>query len=361
MRYLLFAVLASCVVSTNAQTLKIYNWAGYIDPAVVEGFERETGVAVDYQTYTSAQELYAALDAGADFDLVVPSHFQLQRLIEQKQLQLLDLNKLSRYGNLDPKLMASLAGFSGAGRYVVPYLWSTVGLVIDSARVEQQLGKPAPASWRLLFDDQYAAQLRACGIGWIDAPEETFSLWMNYQGKRLLDASPRRLVEAGAQLLQQSDAVRTLDNDTYIEQLAAGHLCVAVAWSGHALQAASRRSALKFLVPEEGGLLTVDSWAIPKNSRQPELAYRFIDYILEPRNARLNTEATRFYAPLRNDLPAMIELAKQAPQLVPQLGERRRLYFLEPLSAQQTQVISQQWQAIRQRYQLRLRPQGEAG
>lgn len=356
MKYLLFAVLVSCAFGAHAQTLKIYNWSGYIDPAVVKGFQRETGITVDYQTYTSAQELYAALDAGADFDLVVPSHFQLQRLIGQNQLQALDLRKLSRYGNLDPKLVASLAGFSGAGRYVVPYLWSTVGLVIDVARVEQQLGKPAQASWQLLFDAQYVALLKACGIGWVDAPEETFSLWMNYQGKRLLDASPRRLTDAGAQLLQQSQAVRTLDNGTYIEQLAAGHLCVAVAWSGHALQAASRRSALKFSVPQEGGLLTVDSWAIPKSAKQPELAYRFIDYMLDARNARLNTEATSFYAPLRSDLPVMIELAKQSPELVPQLGERRRLYFLEPLSAQQAQVINQQWQVIKQQYQLRQRP-----
>lgn len=356
MRTLLFAVLVFCAVNAHAQTLKIYNWAGYIDPAVVEGFEREAGVTVDYHTYTSAQELYAALDTGADFDVVVPSHFQLQRLIGQNQLQALDVSKLSRYGNLDPKLMASLAGVSGAGRYVVPYQWSTVGLVIDSARVEQLLGEPAPASWRLLFDAKYVAQLKGCGIGWVDAPEEMFSLWMNFQGKRLLDASPRRLADVGAQMLQQSDSVRTLDNSIYIEQLAAGRLCVAVAWSGHALQAAARRSALKFLVPEEGGLLTVDSWAIPKSAKQPELAYRFIDYMLDARNARLNSEATHFYAPLRGDLPEMIELAQQSAELVPQLGERRRLYFLEPLSAQQTQAINQQWQAIRQQYQLHQRP-----
>ena len=84
-------------------------------------------------------------------------------------------------------------------------------------------------------------------------------------------------------MLQQSAAVRMLDNNTYTEQVAAGQLCVSVAWSGHTLQAAARRSTLKFLVPEEGGLLTVDSWAIPKSAKQPELAYRFIDYMLDAR------------------------------------------------------------------------------
>lgn len=350
MRYLLCVVLIFSAVSAYAQTLRIYNWKDYIDPAVVKDFERETGISVDYKTYTTAQELDEALDAGADFDLVVPSHFQLKRLIGRGHLQALDVSKLSHYRNLDPKLTASLAGFSSAGRYVVPYLWSTVGLAIDPAVVEHALGQVAPPSWRLLFDVQYVARLKGCGIGWLDAPDETFSLWMNFQGKRLLEASPRRLADVGQQLQGKSAAIRALDNESYIEQLAAGHLCVAMAWSGHALQASSRRAALAFMVPEEGALLTIDSWAIPQGSKQPELAYRFIDYMLEPRNARLNTEATLFYAPLRDELPEMIELAQRFPALVPQASERRHLYFLEPLKAEQKQVIDQQWSAIKQQF-----------
>lgn len=352
MRGLLCAVLMLCAASGYAQTLRVYNWKDYIDPAVLAGFERDTGIRVDYQTFTTAQELDEALQAGAGFDLVAPSHFQLQRLIDEGRLQVLDVGKLRHYGNLDPKLVASLAGFSGAGRYVVPYLWSTVGLVIERETVQRALAEAAPPSWSLLFDTRYAQRLQACGMGWLDAPEETFSLWMNLQGKRLFEASPRRLAESGEQLAGQAAALRSLNNETYIEELAAGRLCVAMAWSGHALLAASRRSTLEFLVPEEGALLTIDSWAIPIDAQQPELAYRFIDYMLEPANARLNTQTTRFYAPLRSDLPEMIELAERAPALVPQASERRRLYFLEPLKAEQKQVIDQQWQAVKQRHRL---------
>ncbi|WP_395503141.1 extracellular solute-binding protein [Ectopseudomonas mendocina] len=349
MRGLLFAVLMLVCVGGQAQTLRIYNWKDYIDPQVLAGFERTTGIKVDYQTFTTAQELDEALDAGAAFDLVAPSHFQLQRLIDDRRLQQIDVSKLRHYDNLDPKLLASLAGFSGAGRYVVPYLWSTVGLVIERETVQRALGQEVPPSWRLLFDTNYAQRLQACGIGWLDAPEETFSLWMNLQGKRLPDASTRRLADSGAQLFVRAGALRALNNEAYIEDLAAGRLCVAMAWSGHALSAASRRPTLEFLVPEEGALLTIDSWAIPAAAQQPELAYRFIDYLLEPGNARMNTDATRFYAPLRSDLPEMIELAQRSPAFVPRPGERRRLYFLEPLRPEQKQAIDRQWQAIKQR------------
>lgn len=353
MRGLLCAVLMLCATSCYAQTLRVYNWKDYIDPAVLAGFERDSGIRVDYQTFTTAQELDEALQAGSAFDLVVPSHFQLQRLIGEGRLQVLDVGKLRHYGNLDPKLVASLAGFSGAGRYVVPYLWSTVGLVVEREAVERALGEGAPSSWSLLFDAQYAQRLQACGMGWLDAPEETFSLWMNLQGKRLFEASPRRLADSCAQLASQAAALHALNNEAYIEDLASGRLCVAMAWSGHALLAASRRSSLEFLVPEEGALMTIDSWAIPRDAQQPELAYRFIDYMLEPANARLNTQATRFYAPLRSDLPEMRELAQRAPALVPQASERRRLYFLEPLKAEQKRMIDQQWQAVKQQQRLR--------
>lgn len=352
MRGLLCAVLMFCTASGYAQTLRVYNWKDYIDPAVLSSFERDTGIRVDYQTFTTAQELDEALDAGADFDLVAPSHFQLDRLISEGRLQVLDVGRLPNHANLDAKLMASLAGFSGAGRYVVPYLWSTVGLVIEREAAERALGQAAPSSWSLLFDTQYAQRLQACGIGWLDAPEETFSLWMNLQGKRLFEASPRRLADSGEQLAGQAAALHALNNEAYIEELAAGRLCVTMAWSGHALLAASRRSTLEFLVPEEGALMTIDSWAIPKNAQQPELAYRFIDYMLQPGNARLNTLATRFYAPLRSDLPEMLELAQRTPALVPQASERRRLYFLEPLKAEQKRVIDQQWQAVKQQQRL---------
>lgn len=353
MRALLFAVLMFSTATGYGQTLRIYNWKDYIDPAVLAGFQRDTGIRVDYQTFTTAQELDEALDAGAGFDLVTPSHFQLQRLIGEGRLQALDIGKLRHYGNLDSKLLASLAGFSGAGRYVVPYLWSTVGLVVEREAAQRALGEAAPSSWSLLFDPRYAQRLQACGLGWLDAPEETFSLWMNLQGKRLFEASPTRLAVSGAQLASQAAAVHSLNNEAYIEDLVSGRLCVAMAWSGHALLAASQRSSLEFLVPEEGALLTIDSWAIPRDAQQAELAYRFIDYMLQPDNARLNTLATRFYAPLRSDLPEMLELAQRAPALVPQASERRRLYFLEPLKAEQKRVIDQQWLAVKQQQRLR--------
>lgn len=356
LRRLLGFVLVICALDSQAQTLRIYNFKDYIDPAVVKRFEQETGIDIDYQTYTTVQELYAALDAGADFDLVVPSHFQLQRLIGAGQLQVLDASKLTHYGNLDPKLVASLAGFSGAGRYVVPYLWTSVGLVMDRPNVERAIGQAVKPSWRLLFDPEYVERLKGCGIGWLDAPEETFSMRMNLHGKRLADASPRRLAKVGQQLLERSAALRALNNESYIDQLAGGQLCVAMAWSGHALQASSRRASLEFVVPEEGGLLTIDSWAIPKGAKHPQLAYRFIDYMLEARNARLNTEATRFYAPLRDDLPEIVAMAQASPALLPKSSERRHLYFLEPLKAEQKQAIDQQWSVLKQRFQAQQQP-----
>ena len=344
---LLVVLVALWVGECAAETLRIYNWKDYIDPEVLTRFQQETGISVDYRTYTTAQELDEALRGASNFDLVVPSHFQLRRLISEGRLQPIDASRLTRRTNLDPKILASISGFEGAGRYMVPYLWSTVGIAVDRKAVERALGSSMPRSWGMLFQQNQAERLAACGMGWLDAPEEVFSLWMNLRGKRLREASARAIGDAGLQISLRAASISALNNEAYIEDLVRGKLCLAMAWSGHALAAASRRPGLEYVIPSEGALMTIDGWAIPTSSRHPQLAYRFIDYMLDPANASSNTRATFFYSPLRSDLPEMVQLAAQHPQLVPNQDERRRLYFLEELDHERKRAIDREWSVLK--------------
>lgn len=342
----LLALLGSATL--QAEVLRIYNWKDYIEPQLLERFQHDTGITLEYRTYTTAQELEQALGASgqAGFDLVVPSHFQLEALIAQGLVQPIDRRQLPHYRNLEPKLLASLASYARAERHAVPYLWSTVGLVVDRPALDARLGSAASADWSLLFDEAQMRRLRDCGLGWLDAPEETFSLRLNWQGRRLDRTSARALSKTGEELRLTARQLRALDNEAYIDALAGGRLCAAMAWSGHAIAAATRRPSLEFVVPAEGGLLTLDAWAIPRDARQPALAHRFIDYMLQAAHARQNSLATHFYPPLRADLPELVELAGQVPQLVPDSAQRRRLYFLEPLQEDQQQALQQAWRAI---------------
>ncbi|BAN46636.1 extracellular solute-binding protein [Metapseudomonas resinovorans] len=329
------------------EVLRVYNWTNYIEPEVLAAFQRESGVRVEYETFNTAADLDAALAGAPRYDLVVPSHFQLARLIDEKRLQALDVAKLPHYGSLDPALLAMLAGFGSANRYVVPYLWGSVGLVSNPTLAQPAFGGSLPNSWSLLFDEQQRARLAGCGVGLLDAPEETLSLWLNYRGRNLSLGGTRQIDQAGKQLLALQSQVRNLDNDRYVDDLASGKLCVAMAWVGHALTAAERNPALRFQIPDEGALVFIDSLAIPANAARPDLAYRFIDYLLQPDNARRNALASRFYSPLAADSPEMQRLAREQPVLVPDQAERKRLYFLERLTPEQKARVDGLWQQIK--------------
>lgn len=342
---LMLAALAGLVRAD--EVLRVYNWTNYIEPEVLAAFQRESGIRVEYSTFNTAADLDAALSGPAKYDLVVPSHFQLSRLIGDKRLQALDTSKLPHYGSVDPALLAMLAGFDSASRYVVPYLWGSVGLVSNPSLAEQAFGSPLPNSWSLLFDEQQSARLANCGLGLLDAPEETLSLWLNYRGRSLSLGSTRQIDQAGRQLLAMQKHYRNLDNDGYIADLASGKLCVAMAWVGHALTAAERNPALRFRIPDEGSLVFIDSLAIPANAARPDLAYRFIDYLLQPDNARRNALASHFYSSMAADSPEMVRLAKEQPMLVPDQAERRRLYFLERLTPEQKTRVDALWHQLK--------------
>lgn len=344
----LLCTVGLAMAAQGEERLRVLNWKNYLDPAVLQAFEQKYRVKVDYRTFTEAGELEAALASNTPYDVVVPSHFQLARLIDAGRLQPLDKSRLPAYANLDPDLLALLHTFAGAERFVVPYLWTSIGLVVDSAAAEKALGQQVPNSWGLLFDPASSGRLQACGIGWLNAPEEMFSLWLNYRGKRLDRVSTRTVVRVGEALAVQRATAASLNNEAYIMDLADGRLCVAMAWAGHALTAMAQRPSLRYLIPEEGGLLTIDSWAIPSNAAQPELAHHFINFMLMPENARLNSLATLFYPPLRAHLPSMQALAQSNLQLIPDTTSRRRLYFVENVSEEVREAVNQQWSTIQQ-------------
>ncbi|EQM67672.1 extracellular solute-binding protein [Pseudomonas solani] len=346
----LLACLAMLLLALEAraeEVLRVLNWKNYIEPQVLADFQKQTGIRVEYQTMTAAEELDAALGREQAFDIVVPSHFQLSRLIHNGQLAPLDTGRLSHYASVDVGLLAMLAGIDSANRYAVPYLWGSVGLVVNPKLAEASYGGPLPNSWGLLFDERQAARLAGCGIGLLDAPEETASLWFNYRGRSLSSYGARQVERNLQPLLGIARMARHLDNDTYIDALADGRLCVAMAWVGHALTASARNPALSYRIPDEGAMVFIDSLAIPANAEHPDLAYRFIDYLLEPRNALADARASQFYSPLAADTPELAELAKERPMQVLKSDERRRLYVLERLNQEQKMALDAFWAKLK--------------
>lgn len=335
-------ILLMLATSAFSETLKVYNWREYIDPDMVAEFSKQTGITVDYREYDSAAELEAALDRNETFDLVVPSHFQMAQLIKDGKLQRIDRSKLKQIGSVDIMLTGALASFEDAHQFSVPYLWSSVGLVYDRTTLPAALGE-TPDSWGFVFDENSLKQSQSCGNAWIDAPNEVLSVYSSYLGKHLNRLSSRRIGKMSAQLAATRQYIKTVKNEVYLGQLIQGELCLSMAWSGHARFAASQRPTLEFVVPSEGGVIALDSWAIPSNAANPDLAHKFIDFMLTPKAAIKNSLATYFYSPLstkamENHLPE-----GSAALVMPSHQERSRIFMTEQLNPKQSAALEESW------------------
>lgn len=326
------------------EVLRVHGWEGRLAPGVIEAFEKQSGIEVEYSTYATGEGVLS--DAGTRYDVVFPAHFQLPALIEAQRLQPLDPARLPNLKQIDPDLLAMLGGFDGKSRHAVPYLWGTVGLALNVSKVVDTLGEMPEDTWGLLFDAHNHERLAQCGIGLLDAREETLSLLLNYKGRALGRSGPRQIQQAGAELAALRGKAASFGNSSYIEQLASGKLCMAMAWSGHVLKAADSGAPLRFVMPREGALMFIDTMAIPRDAGNVAAAHRFIDYLASAEANTLNARDTLFYPVSRIDSPAMTRLAGERLELVVTGDQRRSFYYLEALSARQKKAVDASWAQV---------------
>lgn len=345
---LAFLVLLSSVSQVHAQqVVRVYGWKDYLAPEVLRDFEAQSGIAVDYQTYTNTSELRQALSNGSRYDLVMPSHFMLEQLIEEKRLMPLDTRQLTHYNELDPWLLSILAGIPAANRHTVPYLWSSMGLVIAPSLAEASYGKSLPNSWSLMFEPAEAAKLSTCGVAMVDSIDEVASLLLNYRGRRLSQTTNRHLAKQIASLKPVMPFIQQINNWNFVDGLINGKLCLAMAWSGHAVRAMQGNPTLIYRIPDEGAAAIIDTLAIPANAPNPQLAYRLIDFLITPEIAMRNALNSNYYPPLPNDTPAMQDFAKAHPAHVLTREQRRRSYLLESVPAHQRIALDEAWSNLK--------------
>ncbi len=229
----------------------------------------------------------------------------------------------------------------------MPYLWGAVGLAVNVPKAEAALGGPVPNSWSVLFDPLVSQRLAHCGISVLDAPDEVLSILLNYRGYALAKSSTRRIEMTSKTLALLRPHLRYVDSERYIEDLQNGSLCVSLAWVGDALAAAAAGQPVKFVIPEEGSVLFIDNLTIPATSRHPDLAHRFINYLMQPQVAAQISQET-LYPSANADAKALMDPAlRDQPGLYPDLVTKRRLFALEPVRESQMPARDAVWATFR--------------
>lgn len=340
---LLLAAISTTAGAAEGDVITVYNWNDYIAPQVLEDFEAQTGIHVDYKTFSTDEELQQAFDDNAPYDILVPSHDSLPKLIKDGKLTLLDKSKLSNIGNLDKQILSKLGAFDPRNAYAIPYLWGSVGLAINTPQAENAFGGPLPESWSVIFNPEQSAKLSSCGISILDASSEVFFGLMNYKGRGLSDSPPRQVKSASKTLFAVRPNIRQIDSEEYIDSLNAGELCVAVAWTGDALVAADEGQPVVFVVPEEGAPMFVDTLVISSAAPRPDLAYQFINYLLEPKVAAQITTETLYPNANSGSDQFLTEDLRNMPGLKLDKQMRRRLTMMPTLQDSTQEAVDEQW------------------
>ncbi len=290
--------------AAEPKVLNIYNWSDYIAEDTIKNFEKATGIKVRYDNYDNNEILQAKLVAGkSGYDIVVPSAHFAKTQIQGGLFQKLDRAQLSNWGNLDPALLEKLAGVDPGNQHLVTWLWGYVTVGINAGKVKAALGSmPMPANpWDLVFKPEYTSKLKGCGINVLDSASEVMPVAMMYAGKEPYSKNAKDYDAAREVLTKARPNITRFSSSGYINDLAAGQLCVVMGYSGDINIARARALETKSghdiqaLIPPRGATLFFDTMAIPKDAKNVKNAHLFINYILQPEvHASLSNKV--FYA-----------------------------------------------------------------
>jgi Spermidine/putrescine-binding periplasmic protein len=283
--------------AAQERVVNVYNWSDYIDPKALDEFTKATGIKVVYDTYDNNEIVETKLLAGkSGYDIVVPSGPFLQRLIGAKIFQKLDKTKLPNLANQWPDITQRLAVFDPGNQYAVNYMWGTTGIGLNVKKVREILGNDMPLNtWDLVMKPEIASKLKACGIYMLDSPEDLFPGILAYLGLNPDSKRNEDLTKAGDALFRIRGNVQKFHSSEYINALANGDICVAVGYSGDIIQAKKRAEEAKngvevsYVIPREGALMWFDNFAIPADAKNVAEAHAFIDFMLKPEIAAMNT------------------------------------------------------------------------
>ncbi|MDL1910651.1 spermidine/putrescine ABC transporter substrate-binding protein [Chloroflexi bacterium CFX6] len=278
--------------SQLAERIYLYTWVEYIDPAIKDQFKEECGVEVVETNFDSNETLLATLQAGgADYDIIVPSDYMVQILIDEGMLMELDFNIIANIKNMDDLNVNQY--FDPEQKYTVPWFWGTSGFAVDTNVVTEYTD-----SWSMMFDPNSPY----CGkISMLDDQRETLGAALMYLGYSINDTDPAHLEEAKNLLIEQSKCVKAYDSQTNDDLIISGETVLAHIWTGDAILAGlpdyGGREGIVYVIPQEGCTIWQDNMAIPVGAPNPYTAMVFMNYAQIPEIAAQNAEFVGYGTP----------------------------------------------------------------
>lgn len=295
-------LLSGC--GSKKPVLYIFNWSDYIDPLLIKEFEAEHDCKIKYSTFDSNENMLTKIkSATQSFDIIFPSGDHVSILRELDMLEELDKSKLSNYQNLSVQLLEKAESFDPENKYSIPYAWGLTGLMYNTTFVPYEV--VASGGWNILADSFFDNKNK---ITMLDDAREVIGAALVYSGYSVNDVSDEALTAAHEVLKVWDRNITQFDSDSYKNELQDGTTWLAQAYNGDALQQMAENSDLAFILPKEGAAMWMDNVVMLKSSQNKELSYKFINFLMDAKIAKRNSEYTMYPTP---NQAAMMEMGEE--------------------------------------------------
>ncbi|MFC0309523.1 extracellular solute-binding protein [Gallibacterium trehalosifermentans] len=301
--------------SLAAEKLYIYNWTEYIPTTLIHQFTKETGIDVVYSTFESNEEMYSKmkLTNGSGYDLIFPSSYYIGKMAKEGMLAKLDKSKLKNFAQISPELLNR--DFDPNNQYSLPYVYGLTGIGINTAEIEPS----KITSWSDLWNPIYKGKVLLTADS-----REVFHIALLIKGFSPNTTDEKEIVSAYDLLKTLVPNVLAFNSDSPDVPYLQGEVSLGMIWNGSAFRANKENEHIQFIFPKEGAIIWIDNYAIPKNAKHKDAAYKFIDFMLRPESAKAVIETMGFSMPNNGVKTLLSEDDANNPTLFPPQEELRK-------------------------------------
>jgi spermidine/putrescine-binding protein len=263
--------LTACGGQGGSKVMNLYGWSDYIPQKLLDNFTAKYGIKVNYDTYSSNEEMLAKLQAGASgYDVVIPSDYTVSIMTKQGMLDPLDMSQIPNFKNVDPRF--TNPNYDPGNKYTIPYQWGTSALIYDKARVPF-----VPKSYSDLWDPRFKGKLVM-----LDDEREVIGMALQVLGYDRNSTDPNQLQQAEQKLIALKPNILKFDSDTPETVIISGEAWAGLTYNGNASLAYQSDPNVVYICPTEGCGIWFDNLAIPKGAPHPDAALKFLNFILDP-------------------------------------------------------------------------------
>lgn len=273
--------------SASNGELNIFTWTEYVPESVIEDFEKEYGIKVNWTTFSSNEDMLAKVktESAGTYDIVQPSDYMVEQMISQDMLMELDKDVITNIENIDSAYIDP--SYDPGNKYSVPYQGGVAAIAVNTDKVSKEITS---------YDDLFSEDLKGSIVA-LDDYRAVIGMTARSMGYSMNETDTDKLAKIEEKLLKLKDNVKVYDSDSPKNSLISGDCTVGYCWAAEIALAQEENPAIKIVFPKEGPYVFMDNWAVLKTAKNSENAMKFINYMLDSETSQKVSEEFPYLNP----------------------------------------------------------------